>query len=216
MNSENIYSELTKDFDSALLDGNLSEMTDEVGSVIPVVKEIVSIFKMSKSLSDHFFKKKILRFLLAIKDIDAKERRRFFDRLNQDEDLRDSAGEEVLKILMTIDDSKKEALVGTLFVNSIKEGIPAALVLKYARMIVRVDYYDLKMAIKAWENDATDDDQSIYEGMFHAGLACVSELEGTGLSSYGGDNSTGVIYALNKCGIELCRLLSEQTIEREE
>ena len=94
-------------FDSLLKDGFLKD--------IPFGNTIISLIKAGANIRERIFAKKLFKFLFELKSIPQLERIQFAERLEDDEETRNSVGEKVLTILDKLDDTGKASMVGKLF-----------------------------------------------------------------------------------------------------
>ncbi len=100
---------------------NLSEigidqlMQDGLLKDIPVVNILTGLLKTSRSIRDHIFLKKLLSFLVSIKDIEPEEREKAIERLESDSAYSQKVGEGLMLLLERLDDLNKPKMVAKAF-----------------------------------------------------------------------------------------------------
>ena len=82
---------------------------------IPVVSTFRSLWKTGASIRDWLFVKKLLNFLVELKDLDAEVRSAMVTRLEEDSAFQQKVGESVLLLLDRLDHMEKPSLLGRAF-----------------------------------------------------------------------------------------------------
>lgn len=110
--------------DAALNDGVLKD--------IPIMGAIVGVGKCIKNIYDVLFAKKLIAFLIPIKDTNPKDRAEAIKKWEEDENFRGNVGETLLGMIQRCDDSIKAGWLSKLFYE---------LVLKrdYSRLFMRAE-----------------------------------------------------------------------------
>jgi hypothetical protein len=135
--------EITKDLSEAAIDQFLK---DGLLRDIPIVGTFYNIYNLSQNISNSFFTKKMLKFLLELNTIPKLERINFIERLESEDESR-KVGEKILIIINKIDDTDKATILGKLFKITIEEEIEITTFMRLCHMIDKVyleDLYSLK------------------------------------------------------------------------
>ena len=90
--------------DSVLKDGILKD--------IPIVNSIVGVGKIGFAINDYLFLKKILSFLVNIKDVHQSQREKLLLKIENSEKYQKNVGEAILLIINKIDDLEKPKIIG--------------------------------------------------------------------------------------------------------
>ncbi len=135
--SEHLY-ELSSDLGEPLLDAILKE---GVLKEIPVFGTIYKLSNIALAIKQHFFIKKVYKFLFEIKDVDPIKRKKFIEDL---ENTGEKAGEALLLLIDRIDSIKKPKLIANLFKARVEEKISIEKFLRFSMIIERAFLYDLQ------------------------------------------------------------------------
>ena len=101
--------------DRLLSDGLLKE--------IPIVSSVVSIIKTTQSISNHLFLKKIVSFLVGLKDIPSSKREAMITKVEESKKYRNKVGEQLLFILDHCEDDIKAEYMSYWFKAFLNETI---------------------------------------------------------------------------------------------
>lgn len=82
---------------------------------IPIVNTLVSIGKIGLSIRDAIFTAKLLRFLNALRDVPANERRAMLDKLEGDRNFGRKAGHHLLELLERNESHRKPEMTARVF-----------------------------------------------------------------------------------------------------
>lgn len=105
-----------RDLAADLLEVGLDQLIEnEVLKEIPVIGSVIKVAKLSRSIPDLIFGKKVEKFALSTAHISDEQRRTFHAKLESEPELRRKAGEAIIMSLDHIDDLEKAAIVGHLF-----------------------------------------------------------------------------------------------------
>lgn len=85
---------------------------------IPIFGIAFKSYSLYKKITESFFTKKILKFLIELKDIPQTKREEFITELESKNETK-QAGEKLLIILNRLDDDNKATIIGKLFKNTI-------------------------------------------------------------------------------------------------
>lgn len=107
----NGLTELTFDYAEVIYDGILEE---GVLKEIPIFGTLFKISKIGLGIREHFFAKKVLNFLLEIKDVTQKEREQFIKELEEDTSHGQKAGETLTVWIDRLDNLEKAKILGKL------------------------------------------------------------------------------------------------------
>lgn len=111
---QNVTLEIAEGLTDSLLDEGL--LKD-----IPLLGGIYGIYKASISISDKLLLRKLLQFLIALKDIPKSQRHKQIEKIQNSEKYRAKVGEKLLFIIDKCDDTQKAKLIGELFKSYLKE-----------------------------------------------------------------------------------------------
>lgn len=89
-----------------------SFIVDDTLRQIPVVNSIVGVLKLSKTISDTIFLKKMYNFIINLQDIDIEERRKFIERYENDEK---NFSEKLICVIDKLDDVDKSKYLASIF-----------------------------------------------------------------------------------------------------
>ncbi|MBU1755218.1 hypothetical protein KKH81_02985 [Patescibacteria group bacterium] len=128
MPEKNIQTNIQHSFDSTLKDANLEGIAIDISEVgidlllddrvlkdVPIVGTLVGLAKFGANVRDRLFLKKVLTFLLQIKDVTAEERKKMVDDIDGSKKYRVKVGEKLLYVIDACNDYEISELVGTLF-----------------------------------------------------------------------------------------------------
>lgn len=161
--------------------GNIGEsvldtmLSDGVMQNIPIIDSIYKGGKIIVSIRDQFFAKKVLKFLLQIKDISATERQKFIDEL--EEKTGQKAGETLVVLLDRLDNIEKPLILSNLLKSKIKGEISLEKFLRLASILDRGFLPDLK---KLCDFELTNSvyHEDITEILFSLGLLYQAPITG--------------------------------------
>lgn len=190
-------SELTIDYaevftDSVLKDGILKD--------IPIVNSIVGVGKIGFAINDYLFLKKILSFLVNIKDVHQSQREKLLLKIENSEKYQKNVGEAILLIINKMDDLEKPKIIGKIFSFFLNEEIDYETFLRLSQSIEKVflPYIDKLIQL----NSGQKVDYEIQNQLFNSGLLSQTR---TGDLRIGGGNE----YYVNQYGIKLIEILKK-------
>jgi len=132
--------EITKDLTEIAIDQMLQ---DGILKDIPFIGTIYNVYNLSQNVSNAFFTKKIIKFLLEFNDIPETERIEFITKIENKKETQ-KVGEKILIILNRFDDFDKATILGKLFKLTIREEIEVSTFTRLAHMVDKVYLQDLK------------------------------------------------------------------------
>ena len=163
---QNISIDLAETFtDSMLEDGILKD--------IPIIGTIVGLSKFGINVRDRLFLKKVITFLLELKDIPSIERIKMISEIDNDPKYKIKIGEKLLYILDKCEDHEKAKLTSILFKSYIREQINYADFLKSAKVIENCFMEDLKNFIQSDWTDLSIEESAEY---LNCGLFEIEQL----------------------------------------
>src|SRR5690606_4404137 len=115
---------------------------------IPFLGTIFGLTKATMSIQDKLFVKKILTFLLQLKDTDLEQRRKQIEKIDRDSKYKIKVGEKLLYIIDKCEDNEKAVYLGKLFQCYIEEKLSYEDFLRASKCIELTFLYDLKRFIK--------------------------------------------------------------------
>lgn len=133
--------EITKDLTEVAID---TFFNDGILKDIPIVGTFFNLYNLSQNISNSFFTKKILKFLLELNSISNKERLNFIEQLdNENESAK--IGEKLLIIINNLEDVDKATILGKLFKLAIEGKIEMQTFMRLSYMVDRAYLEDLKV-----------------------------------------------------------------------
>lgn len=146
---DNFQSVIT-DLGETALDAVLDE---GVLKEIPLIGSLFGLAKATMSIQDKLFTKKILTFLLQLKNTDPESRKKQIEKIDSDPEYKTKVGEKLLYIIDKCEDNEKAIYLGQLFQCYIEEKINYEDFLRASKCIELTFLYDLKKFIKdKWDN----------------------------------------------------------------
>ena len=101
-----------------------SQIPDKIIKDIPILGTIFSIFKISESIKDFLFAKKISIFLKELyESTNEKERKELADKIRKDDKYATKIGEKLFYLIEKADDNEKPLLMAKAFCAYLKEKI---------------------------------------------------------------------------------------------
>jgi hypothetical protein len=128
-------------------------LDERVLKEIPILGSILGIGRATMSIQDKLFTKKLLTFLLQLKNTDAESRKEQIEKIDNDPKYKTKVGEKLLHIIDKCEDSEKSNYIGRLFQCYIEEKLDYEDFLRASKCIELTFLYDLKRFIKEkWNN----------------------------------------------------------------
>ena len=197
--------DLSTDFTEAGIDALIQ---NDVVKEIPVVKTLLAIPKVIKSISNYLFLQKIIRFLYQLNGTTLKERQDFLASLNT------SKREEIISNLILVldkhDHLQKSELQGKLFVAYIKGLINYSdyMALTYALNMMDIKLLSSLVSFYVSETSQTLKPETIYNFIF---LQLV-RIDNSQIGLIGGG---GPMYKRNKLGMLMVEICTEAKIPQD-
>ncbi|MEK7818448.1 MAG: hypothetical protein AAB255_01495 [Bacteroidota bacterium] len=120
---------------------------------IPLLGSFFGLAKATMSIQDKLFTKKILHFLVELKNTDPDSRKEQIEKIDTDPKYKTKVGEKLLYIIDKCEDSEKATYTGKLFQCYIDEKLDYKNFLRASKCIELTFLYDLKRFIKdKWDN----------------------------------------------------------------
>ena len=154
-------SEIEKSITETIKTSNLSELTIDYAEVftdsvlkdgilkdIPIVNSIVGVGKIGFAINDYLFLKKILSFLVNIKDVHQSQREKLLLKIENSEKYQKNVGEAILLIINKIDDLEKPKIIGKIFSFFLNGEIDYETFLRLSQSIEKVFLPDLSKLIQ--------------------------------------------------------------------
>lgn len=137
--SENL-TELTADIGESFMD---ALMDDGVAQNIPIIGAIYKLGKAGLGIREQYFARKVLNFLINIKDISIQDRLGFIKDL-ESQDFGQRAGETLIFLLDRFDNSEKPLILARLLKAKVENKIDIVNFLRLATIIEKTFLPDLK------------------------------------------------------------------------
>ena len=184
----------------ALMD---SEIPDGVLQNIPFFDVLYKLGKASLSVRDHFFAKKLFKFLFEIKEITTEERTIFLKDLETKTGQK--AGEVLMMLIERLDNMEKPKIIANLLKAKVNRNISMEKFLRLASIIDRGFLLDLKK-LYLFEFSLGTYEEDITESLFSLGLLYIEPI--TGIKQSLGDNliiddNSGNKYKITNIGRDL-------------
>lgn len=161
-------------FDSVLDDGVLKE--------IPVIGSIAKLYSAGSTISGKIFEKKIIKFMIALEEINLKKRKQFVDRIAKDEKFERKVGEHLLVALDRIDNMDKPPLLAKIFSAYINDHIDYELFLRFSSILDKLFLPDL-FRLSSYRQISKYDD-FISQSLESQGLVYQSIIDGGTFDSF--------------------------------
>jgi len=140
---------------------------------IPVIGTLVSTFKIVSGIREGIFYKKLLKFLIELKDITIRKREEMINKMNANEKYSTKVGEKIMIYLDKTEEYDKASIIGKLFKNLINEEIDRETFERLCFMTDKVFLEDL------WKL------KKIYETRDEEGKFSLKEFDKSNLTSVG-------------------------------
>jgi len=147
-NITNIGSDLGEiALDSLFEDGVLKD--------IPVIGSITGLVKATINIREKIFAKKILKFLISLKDIPSEKRKAFVEEIDNEKGFKKKVGEAVIVLLEKIDDVNKAEILGNLFKAYVLNKLTYNDFVKISSALGNVNYSDLNLFARYYNEKKT-------------------------------------------------------------
>jgi hypothetical protein len=147
---EKNFQDVVADLGEIALDAVLNE---GILRDIPLLGSFLGLSNATLSIQDKLFTKKILSFLLELKNTDVDSRRTQIEKIDRDPNYKTKVGEKLLYIIDKCEDSEKATYIGKLFRFYIEEKMTYEEFLRASKSVELTFLYDLKRFIKEkWDN----------------------------------------------------------------
>lgn len=135
---------------------------DGVLKEVPILGSVLGLARATMTIQDKLFAKKLLTFLVQLKNTDTKSRNEQVDKIENDPSYKTKVGEKLLYIIDKCEDNEKAAYIGKLFQCYIEEKLNYEEFLRASRCIELTFLHDLKRFIKEkWNNLEMDEAGSL-------------------------------------------------------
>lgn len=158
------------------LDGVLEE---GIFRDVPVVGNLVRLYKVGAGVRDYLFLRKVIRFLTALKDVPQPERDAFVEEMERDSATKRRVGEALLLHLEKADDLEKCSLLARVFKAYLRKRIDLVSFRRLAAVIDRCLIKDLNDLLNyTYEYEFLD--TIVTQGLSTAGLLQLSTTAPSG------------------------------------
>lgn len=144
-----VASDNINDVTTTMLDASLTPILE--GSVleeIPLVGVFFKLFKAGYAIRERLFVRKLGKFLLELNTVPLEEREKFIYEINNDPELKQKVGENLLLLIDRLDDVEKASVVGKLFQFFVRGMIDHDTYRRYAAVVDKAHLPDLKGLFK--------------------------------------------------------------------
>ena len=187
---------LSVDYAEIIID---SFLKDGLAKDIPIVGTLISIGKLGKGVNEAIFIKKLINFLVNIKDIPASDRRKMIEQLENSETESRSVGETLLLIIHRMDNFEKPKVIGKIFGAFLKGHIRYDEFLRMSAAVDKIFLPDLKLLVNN-DNYGGVLPYEIQNQLVYAGLMSMTR---TGDLRISGGNE----FYVNDLGIKIIEIL---------
>lgn len=111
---------------------------------IPILNTIVGVRKCLNNVHDAFFVKKLVAFLLPIKDVDASKRREAINRWETNDRFRGNVGEALVGMIERCDDSFKAICLSKLFYELVLKRDKSHLFMRAEKVLSSLSVMDIQ------------------------------------------------------------------------
>lgn len=156
----NSFSQTLKDSDLQNATIGLAEIfsdsliEDGIAKDIPIIGTVIGLGKASMGIKEILFLKKIIYFIVELKNISATKRHKMIDRIDNSGRFRTKVGEKLLYIIDKCEDFEKSQIIALLFSAFLSERISYDEFLRASHIVDQVILEDLKWFVESgWENE---------------------------------------------------------------
>lgn len=177
----------------------------EILKDIPILGSIVSVFKLSQSVTDYLLLAKIKKFSENIADISQADRDAFNKRMNDKSNF-SKTSRMILHYLNCYDSEQKAVILGYIFSQFISGTVKEKTLKKFASLVGQIQVDELRNFVLA---DGKFDWSSAHEYIAH-GIAIFEVPKIETLADIGPKTNldqTGMTYGVNPWGAEVIRVL---------
>lgn len=137
---------------------------DDVLSQVPVIGTLVAAYRIGLGIREHLFVRKIVRFLVQLREIPEHERSRLRTRLENDAMLRRKVGELLMCLLDRFDEIEKAELFARAFKAYVQERIDFVTLQRMGVAIDRCLVADIRLlpSVNPWYELPTPTASSLY------------------------------------------------------
>jgi len=147
---DNNFQDVIMNLGETALDAILDE---GVLKEIPLLGSFLGLARATMSIQDKLFTKKLLTFLLQLKNTDTNSRKEQIEKIETDPNYKTKVGEKLLHIIDKCEDNEKAAYIGKLFQCYIDEKIDYEDFLRSTRCVEQTFLPDLKrFIVEQWDN----------------------------------------------------------------
>lgn len=192
----NVINDLSDSFEVTIKDTDLQNVTIELAETItdslyndgllreiPIISTLVGLTKVSLTIREQLFMKKILSFLSGIKDVDIEKRKRLISEIEKSDKQKIRVGEKLLYILDKCDDHITAKYLAMIFSAFLKQELTYSEYLRCSNIIQKLFIDDLELFIKTEINkievlvDTHRSGLSDFQNYLITSGICVTEME---------------------------------------
>ena len=126
-------------------------LTDGILKDIPIIGSAISLLRTGNDIQAYLFTKKIIKFLVQLEEIPAKERSDFLEKHTQNDDNINDLGERLLSIINNANDSNISTYLGKAFKLFIQEKITKNLLDMYIHVISSLNSYIIEQTHQCYK-----------------------------------------------------------------
>lgn len=197
------FQDLTADIAEVLID---STMQDGILKDVPGLATLIGAFKTVTNVRDAITAKKLVYFLLQLKDIPVKKRKKLIAKIDKSEKYRTRVAEKLLFIIDKCQDAEKAEVVGRLFRAFLDEKLNYEEFLRASESIERIFILDLlRFVDERWGVMHENDDYIL--ALMNAGFVRINEINSRD-SKFDGTAENDILYTPTELGNKMRIILS--------
>lgn len=172
---------LQESFDESLIDTDLINLTGDITEIsidsfikdgtlkdIPIVGAILGLARFGANVQDKLFLKKIVAFLMGLKSISVKDRKKMINKIDESKKYRIKVGEKLLYIIDNCNDYENAESVACIFRLFLESKINYDEFIRCSNVIEKITNYDFKWFLENGEDGMSIED--VPSSLIGAGL----------------------------------------------
>jgi hypothetical protein len=170
-----VLSDLVQDYAQALMDVVVSE--NKVLEHIPVIKTLTAAVTAVKSVRDQILLQKLARFVAALAEVPADQRRAMIGKLEAEPGYKRKVGAHLVELLDRVDSHRKPLMIGEVFAAYLRGQIDATMFQRLLGAIERLSAIDIDAVRKFLSSpnpDLGEITRESIQALTNAGMAWTS------------------------------------------
>lgn len=154
-----------------------SVLSEGVMREVPILGTIVGLGKCIKNVYDIQFAKKLIAFLLPIKDVEPEKRKAAIKKWEKDENYRGQVGDTLLGMIQRCDDAMKAKWLSQLFYELVLKRSESRLFMRAEKTISSLSVMDLQAFLNMSQSHYHHISEEEYEPFIGSGLYQNPQIE---------------------------------------